>query len=84
MLQRWKWLLVTVEILIVAYTKDPERIQIALGQLRKDFLGSDSVCHLHSKSNMRCECKTTSETDPTTPTKYIDAPRALASILQNE
>jgi len=41
-LQRWKLLLVTVEMLAVAHAKDPERIQTALDQLRKDFLGADS------------------------------------------
>jgi hypothetical protein len=35
-------LLHTVEMLAVASTQDPERIQTAVDQLRKDFLGADS------------------------------------------
>jgi hypothetical protein len=42
-LQRWKLLLITVEMLAVAHAKDPEQIQTALDQLRTDFLGADSV-----------------------------------------
>ena len=42
MLQRWELLLHTVEMLAVASAKDPERIQTAVDQLRKDFLGADS------------------------------------------
>ena len=41
MLQRWKLLLITVEMLAVANAKDPERIQTALDQLREDFLGAE-------------------------------------------
>ena len=41
--QRWKLLLITVEMLAVANAKDLERIQAALDQLCQEFLGADSA-----------------------------------------